>query len=163
MAYQPENLKRWSLPSCYAGAEWREYFSSGIGQSQASDALERSNFVCMLEALGGETETVVIVRESHWVVGWVEWIAIHQDDDKALERADAIKAKLEDYPVINEDHWSRVEDEEAQEVWTHCYSARERVEYIRKHRSQFEFHDMRDLLGCVRGEYFAGYASELLY
>lgn len=40
---------------------------------------------------------------------------------------------------------------------------RERVEYIRKHRSQFEFRDFADMLGCVRGKYFAGYASELIH
>jgi hypothetical protein len=116
----------------------------------------------MLEALGGESETVIVVRERHWAVGWVEWIAIHESDDKALQEADAIKAALEDYSVINEEHWSETEREEANEVWRNCYSPEERIAYIREFRSQFEFHDYRDLLGCVRGEYFAGYASELL-
>jgi hypothetical protein len=88
--YRPKNLKRWKRPENYFGAEWPEYFSSGVGQSRDSDALERSNFTCMLEALGGESDTVIVVRESHWAVGWVEWIAIHQDDDKALEIADKI-------------------------------------------------------------------------
>lgn len=35
---------------------------------------------CMLRELGGESETVRVVRESHWAVGWVEWIAIHESD-----------------------------------------------------------------------------------
>jgi hypothetical protein len=69
----------------------------------------------------------------------------------------------EDCPVINEDHWSELEQEDANLTWRECYSPQDRIDYIRKHRSQFEFHDMADLLGCVRGEYFAGYASELLY
>jgi hypothetical protein len=161
--YTPNNLKRWTKPSHYAGASWPEYFSSGVGQSRDSDALERSNFACMLNELGGESETVIVVRESHWAVGWVEWIAIHQDDTKALTTADEIQAALSDYPVINEDHWSETEQEEANEVWANCYGPEERIEYIRRNRSQFEFHDFADMLACVRGQFFNGYASELLY
>ena len=37
-----------------------------------------------------------------------------------------------------------------------------RINYIRENRSQFEFYNFEDLMCCVRGEYFAGYANELL-
>ncbi len=94
MIYDPEHLQRWTLPPNYFGAEWPDYFSSGVGQSRDSDALERSNFTSMLTALGGESETVIVVRETHWAVGWVEWIAIHQDDEKALKIADDIRRQL---------------------------------------------------------------------
>jgi hypothetical protein len=88
MMYKPQNLKRWTLPHNYIGAIWPNYFSAGVGQSRDSSAVERSNFASMLKALGGESETVIVVRESHWAVGWVEWIAIHQNDDRALKIAD---------------------------------------------------------------------------
>ena len=52
--------------------------------------------------------------------------------------------------------------EEANRVWTDCYDDTERVKYIRDNRSEFEFRDFADLMGCARGTYFAGYASELL-
>jgi hypothetical protein len=150
MTYTPENLN-----------------SSGVGQSRDSDALERSNFACMLEALGGESDVVTVVRESHWAVGWVEWIAIEADgtpeSDRALETADKIKGKLADYPVVDENHFSETEMEEANETWRNCYSDNERLKYIRAHRPQFEFYDYGELIACVRGRYFAGYASELLY
>ncbi|MEH2570123.1 hypothetical protein [Bradyrhizobium sp. AZCC 2289] len=94
MIYDPEHLQRWTLPANYVGAVWPAYYSSGVGQSRDSDALERSNFACMLRELGGESETVIVVRETHYLVGWVEWIAIHQDDEKALAIADEIKGKL---------------------------------------------------------------------
>jgi hypothetical protein len=162
MTFEPEYLKRWTKPDHYAGASWPEYYSSGVGQSRDRDALERSNFTCMLRALGGESDTVIVVNEGHWAVGWVEWIAIHQDDDKALAIADKIKGDLEDYLVINEDHWSELEMEDANETWTNCFDDRERLAYIRKHRSQFEFYDYADLINCVRGRHFAGYASDLL-
>ncbi|HEY4356012.1 MAG TPA: hypothetical protein VGN16_09715 [Acidobacteriaceae bacterium] len=155
MTFEPKHLNRWKMPSHYFGAEWPEYFSSGFGQSRDSDALERSNFISALKAIGGETETVKVIRESHWAVGWVEWIAIHESDEPALREADALRDAYNS-------HYSDTENEEAQAVWKDCYSDAGRLAYIRKHSSQFEFHNFADLLGCARGQYFAGYASELL-
>jgi hypothetical protein len=66
----------------------------------------------MLEALGGETETVIVVRESHWAVGWVEWIAIHEADTKAVAEADRQCERLAQYPVLSEEDWSRREFDE---------------------------------------------------
>ena len=57
----PKHLKRWERPKDYFGAEWSRYYSADVGQSRDSDCLEQSNFAVMLEALGGETETVVVV------------------------------------------------------------------------------------------------------
>lgn len=128
--YQPQHLKRWKLPSSYFGAEWPEYYVF-LSQHRDSDSLTRSNFICGLKAIGGESETVQVVRESHWAVGWVEWIAIHQDDEQALREADAIAEKLEDYPVVNEDHWSELEWNEAQDYWA-SMSVRDRLELCEK-------------------------------
>jgi hypothetical protein len=160
--YTPQNLKRWTRPECYAGATWPDYYSSSVGQSRDSSTLERSNFICMLRALGGESDTVLVIREGHWAVGWVEWIAIHQDDATALAIADEIAAGLEDYPVVNESHWSDLEMEEANDVWRDCYRPNDRIDYVRRNRGQFDFRDYSDLIDCIRGKYFAGYASELL-
>jgi hypothetical protein len=129
MDYEPVSLKLWTMPANYAGEVWPGYYSASVGQSRDSDALERSNFACMLKAIGGESDTVQVVRESHWAVGWVEWIAIHQDDGKALEIADGIAAALEDYPAINEDHWSELEFTEMEEHWAGL-NTRERAGYI---------------------------------
>lgn len=160
--YEPTHLKLWTMPDDYIGEAWPTTYSAGVGQSRDSDALERSNFAAMLAAIGGESETVTVVHEGHWAVGWVEWIAIQQDDDKALEIADKLVEGLEDYPVIDENDFSEREQEEANETWAQCYSPEERIAYIREHDSQFEFHDYQDMLGCIRGRYFVGYASELI-
>ncbi len=167
-----ENLKairRWTLPSNYGGAEWPDYYSSGFGQSRDSSALERSNFRCAWRAIRaassgaeGSNGGVQIVREGHWAVGWVEWIAIPDTDDGALREADEIRCAFEGYPVVCDEDFSEEEQKEANEVWANCYSVAERIEYIRKRRHTFEFRNFADLLGCVRGKYFAGYASELI-
>lgn len=160
-------LKRWTLPRYYMGADWPEYFVF-LGRSRDSDALERANFDAGLKAIGGEqtreddVELVIVVREGHWACGWVEWIAIHESATDALAKAAAIMERLDVYPVVDEELFSEYETEEANQVWANCYDVKERVEYIRNHRSQFDFNNFADLMGCVRGTYFAGYASELL-
>lgn len=131
--FEPKHLKRWTMPEHYAGEVWPAYYSAGIGQSRDSDALERSNFACMLAALGGETDTVAVVRERHWAVGWVDWIAIHQDDEKALAEADEIVAALSDYPVIDEMHYSDLEYTEACDYWERS-SLRDRARMIAESR-----------------------------
>lgn len=156
-------LRRWTMPANYVGSEWPEYYSAGFGRSRDSDCLEENNFVEALAALGGESDTVQVVRESHWAVGWVEWIAIHESDEKAIRIAEELNERRDEYLSLNDDTLSEREMEAANDVWRDCYDVRERIAYIRKHRNQFEFHNFRDMLGCVRGEYFVGYASELLY
>ena len=156
-------LRKWTMPDSYFGETWPDYYSSSFGQSRDSDCLERTNFRVALEALGGESETVIVVRESHWAVGWVEWIAIHESDEKAIAVAEGLLERFENYPSLDDDALSEAECEEANKVWQRCYDEKERIAYIRRNRSQFEFHDLRDMIACVRGEYFAGYASELIY
>jgi len=109
-----------------------------------------------------EAATVLVVSENHWAVGWVEWIAIHESDKAAIAESERIESALESYPVLDEEDFSDREMNEANEVWRDCYNPLERIAYIRGHRGQFEFHDFADLLNCVRGNYFAGYASELI-
>lgn len=170
--HQPENLRRWTLPQCYSGAQWEGYYAAPVGQSRESDALERSNWRQQWKALqpfaadfvdaDGDGVSPCIVRESHWAVGWVEWVAIHETNEAALRAADELAGRLENYPILSEDDFSAEEQEEAETVWRDCYSAKERIAWIRRHRSQFEPQSFADLLGCARGRYFIGYASALL-
>lgn len=131
------------------------------GQNRDSDCLTRSNFTCALEMLGGESDTVEVHRFGHWANGWIELILVAPDSD-ASEMALSIEASLTDYPVLNESHYSQLETEEAEHVWANCYRNSERIEYIRENRSQFEFSCFADMVACVKGKYFCGYASELL-
>jgi len=157
MAYVPENLKLWTLPDSYMGAQWDDYYVF-LSKHRDSDAVTRSNYICGLGAIGGESDTVRCVNEGHWAVGWVEWIAIHKSDSKALEIADKIAGDLIDYPVLNEDHLSGLEHDEACEYWE-SMSVRDRAEYcVRAGQSVFAarrdwFDDpdgqMQELLNCA--------------
>lgn len=157
-------LNEWTTPECYFGATWEGYYVF-LSQHRDSDCLEQSNFRSALEAIGGESETeggVQVVREGHWAVGWVEWIAIPCQPSVALALANEIMKELEGYPVVNEDDWSELENEEAGRVWSEHYDWRERLEYVRDSPDEFYFHDFGDMMSVIRGEHFNGYASELL-
>lgn len=132
-----------------------------IGQNRDSDALARSNFRVVLKDLGGESDDVEVHRFGHWACGWFE-IVIVRPDSAAHAKAQEWVCALSDYPIASNEDFSELEQEDANEVWANCYNPHERLEYIRDHRSEFEFHDFADLIGCVRGKYFAGYAGELL-
>lgn len=144
MKYQ--TIKPWALPPHYAGAIWPDYYSAGVGQSRDSSTLERSNFASMLAALGGESDTVQVVREGHFLVGWIEWIAIHQNDHAALAVADRLATNLQNHPVIDEDHWAALEWNTATESWARATVA-DRVAALQRH--------------CPRVSVFAARRAEL--
>lgn len=153
-----DHITKWTHPQCYAGATWEDYYSAGVGQSRDSDALERANFQAMRALLKacpevevGDECSVQVVRESHWAVGWVEWIAIHESDAVALAVADKAKGKLEDYPVLNEELWSQFEDEECCAMWEGM-DASERIQYFRKRSHTVS--DWRSLMAAMRGSWY---------
>lgn len=138
-------LKPWTLPPSYGGAHWDDWYVF-LGQNRDSNALTRSNFECGLTAIrkvcskqdlvdalpeDAECASVQVVCENHWAVGWIEWIAIHKSDTKALELADYLLEQLEDYPVLNEEHWSELEYTEACEYWSQL-RVKDRVEYLQR-------------------------------
>ena len=133
-----------------------------LTRNRDSDVLTECNFAVALERLGGEGDDVQVYRFGHWACGWWEALAVRQGT-AAHARATEIAERLADYPVLDDDAYSAAEQEAADQIWRDCYSPKERIAYIRRHRSQFEPNDWRDLRACVRGEYFGGYASELVY
>ncbi len=104
--------------------------------------------------------TRVIVRESHCMVGWVEWIAIHKSDEAGLRIADEIALALQDYPIVDEDLFSEIEDEDCSETWVNCFDSQERFAYLREHGVTIDRDNRPDVAKAVAGEW--GYAANLL-
>lgn len=121
-----------SARECFAYMGEREGWLIVAGQSRDSSTLERSNFRSILRLLGGEDDDrgVSVERFNHWAVGWVESILIRPDAEEMISRAMELTAKLEDYPVVDEDDWSSLEWDEACETWERA-SLSERLDYIR--------------------------------
>jgi hypothetical protein len=144
-----------------------------ISHTRDSDCLQKSNYHVALKKLGGATYfpnsiidgeeqgDVADIEFNHWACGWVGHIFV-RPNTPAHETALALEDKLKNYLVLDENDLSQREYDEADFVWKQCYNNAERIEYIRKNRYQFDFHDFKDMLGCVRGKYFLGCASELI-
>lgn len=67
---------------------------------------------------------------SHCLVGWVEYMLVRPDSPLELvEEAQAIADDLASYPALNEDAWSELEWNEAQDYWA-SMSLRDRLEII---------------------------------
>lgn len=123
--YVPENLSRWELPDSYAGAHWDGYYRAPVGRNRDSDLLTQSNWDQQWDALkafradvpGTDEVSPVDVCENHWAVGWVEWVAIHESNGPALREADHLAGALADYPVLDDEDFSRREWEDYEKGW----------------------------------------------
>ena len=147
--------------SNYVGQTDFGQFYTLMTRTRDSDILTESNWACALEQLGGESESVQIHRFGHWACGWWEAIAVAEGSPE-FNIAEEIESRLSDYPVLNESHFCDAESLEADRVWRECYNQSERAEYVRKFSNQFDFRGLDDVKACLRGEYFGGYAGELL-
>ena len=84
-----------------------------LGQDRDSDALTRSNFTTAFKMLGNdETNDVQIHRlgdyelpvDRPWTCGWFEVLLVNPANDKANAIVEEIRASLENYPVLDEEH-----------------------------------------------------------
>lgn len=139
-------VRPWERPESWVGKSWYGWFI-GLAQSRDSDALTRSNYECFVKALKelpdvfvddscnaygwDEVNTVYRVYESHWACGWVEWVAIHPSNTAAIKLADEMMCQLEDYPVLDDEHYSELESEEVCEYWSFM-GMRDRIELCAK-------------------------------
>ena len=87
---------------------WGEHrgWYSVFGRGRDTSAEGRSNFAVLLARLGGEGATVAVDRLSHWAVGWVEVLLVKPTDHKALRIAIKAARELDNYPILDEEHYS---------------------------------------------------------
>lgn len=118
------NMPKWS-PSLassydsarnYAGPDLSEFFVAGM-QNRDSGPLGRSNFQFTLDRLGGESETVEVIRAGHWACGWVEYILVSPEDNKAVSIGHDIADSLGLYPILDEEHFTSLQYQEAFSYW----------------------------------------------
>ena len=140
-----------------------------IGVNRDSSALARSNFRVACADIGKVTRydtgddfpDYEILNLGHWACGWLKVLIVRPDTPCATV-AERIAERLEVYPVLSDDDLTQEERLEADEAWANCYSNAERIAFIREHYNEFEFHDFADMLGCARGEYYAGLTERMV-
>ncbi len=135
-----KTIRPWQQPESWFGKSWNGWFV-GLSCHRDSDTLAQSNYEVFNSALGAlplkavddrindspywggdidqwdEAPSVYVVRESHWAVGWVEWVAIHGSDTEAMKLADKLLTDLGNYPVLDEEHWSNLEYDQINNYW----------------------------------------------
>lgn len=110
------NWRPTAFDSSGLGLEDRQdWLVLGVIQTRDSEALVRSNFKVALEILGGEQDDLVEVHSfNHWGPGWFEIILVNPSlEDKAQE----IEDSLENYPVLDDESFSEMEEEARQQDW----------------------------------------------
>lgn len=140
--YIPANLTRWTRPSDWSGTPWDGYYLAPVAITRDSGTLDRSNWISQNADLdahredvpGEDTYSPIVVREGHWAVGWIEWVAIHESNESALRAADEIAASLENYPVLDDRAHFQMEWDEYVNAWS-SYGCRE---FIRALSREFD-------------------------
>lgn len=133
------------------------------GTNRDADCLTRSNFrvACkVLEHLDPEGKDHEVHRFGHWACGWFEIIVV-RPGTMCSDMSEVVEAALADYPVLDESDFSEEEDREAQCIWE-TYRVSDRLDYIRRHSNQLEFSCFADLMACVKGRCYPGYASDII-
>ena len=87
------------------------WYVAPIGRNRDSDMLAESNWDVGLAMLGGESEDVEVHRFGHWACGWFEIILVRPDSE-ACTMAQRLEDTLAEYPVLDDEDFSRREEEE---------------------------------------------------
>jgi len=125
--YEPQYLHKWKYPDSYFGDTYEEFYIF-MSITRDSDILEESNWKSFLrdypEGFDEETNKgILITRASHWAVGWVDTIYIHESDYELLKICDKIREDLDNYPIYDEEDYSTRECDAQEE------SVRDEIKY----------------------------------
>ena len=109
-------MKKWSRSENYIGESYNDYYVL-LSHHRDSGLVEKSNFNSALKMLNGESDTIKVVRFSHWLCGWVEMILIHESDTKSVDKGNEIEKALESYPILDEDAFGEMISEKETEMF----------------------------------------------
>lgn len=126
----------------------RDGWLIAYAQHRDSDTITRSNWASFVKALGGESDTVAIERSNHWAVGWVDYLIVDPQDLERVKLAEELRSRLEDYPVLDEMEWSKLEWNEYLDGWKD-YGA---SDFVRGLKSKFGLSDVAEELLDQDGE-----------
>ncbi len=117
------HIKRWTRYENYIGPDYSQYFVA-YNRARDSELIYEANFETILERLGGESDTVKVVRFRHWAWGWVDAILVHEKALALLYDANEMRKSIEeDYPVLDEDRYDELVHDETMQM----------IEEIKKH------------------------------
>jgi hypothetical protein len=107
-------MQKWSRSENYFGETYYDYYIL-LFRHRDSGLVEESNFQSALKMFNGESDTVKVIRFSHWLCGWIEMILIHESDKESIDKGNEIEKALESYPILDEDDFYERESEKRDE------------------------------------------------
>jgi len=109
-------MQKWSRSENYIGESYFDYYVL-LSRHRDSGLVEESNFWSALKMLNGESDTVKVIRASHWTVGWIEMILIHESDNESIDKGNEIEKSLESYPILDDDAYGEMVTEKEKEMY----------------------------------------------
>ena len=109
-------MQKWSRSKNYIGESYYDYYVL-LSRHRDSGLVEESNFNSALKALNGESDTVKVIRASHWLCGWIEMILIHESDKESVDKGNEIEESLNNYPILDEDAFGELLSEKEKEMY----------------------------------------------
>ena len=118
-------LDPWRRPSNYVGETWEGYLVAPVAHNRDSEVIDESNWAVQLRTLealdykdwGFEAAPWEVVHEGHFLVGWVEWVAINPHARQAIEAMEALADRLKNTSALDEDDLVEREHEEEIAAW----------------------------------------------
>ena len=83
-------------------------------RNRDSDVFTRANFEAQLSWLNKKNCEFEVHSFGHWACGWYEIVLVHPSHAEIVEE---IEGSIEDYPVLDEDLYSSMQYNEAQDLW----------------------------------------------
>lgn len=81
-----------------------------------SDLIDVSNAYVIGKALEPYPDDAIPESHSHWAVGWIDGFAIRIGSEAERIYLD-LKAQMDDYPILDENHYSQLESDAQDEAW----------------------------------------------
>jgi hypothetical protein len=107
-------MSKWD-GSDYIGKRFDDYYIL-YSHHRDSKIYEESNYHSLIKLCEKMGIKYIEINSNHWAVGWVEQIAIHEEDYLSIEKANDPLEQLKEYPLVDEaDYESRI-DERREEI-----------------------------------------------
>ena len=148
ITFIPDHLDQWDHPTgfdsdrnfCGDSDHLRKhYYLAPVSTSRDADILTRSNWEVVTDEIlkVAKHEDTEIHRFDHWACGWYEQLLIHKSDTEALKVAEEWCCFLSDYPVASDEHYSKLQWDEAAEYWERM-DVKERLEVLERTVNRWE-------------------------
>lgn len=113
------NPSSWDSKANYAGDRSRfHWFVAPVILTRDADLLEKSNWDTACKMLDVDKQSGVEMHNfGHWACGYYDIILIHPWNKKAIAIGEDIESSLSDYPILDDDDFSRRELEDRDTQW----------------------------------------------